>query len=164
MEEKPTHSSVTSELCNCGYLQRSANNENSPIVFDERAHEYQFRYRDHEGRPFGMLIIYHCPFCGGAAPKSQRASLFETIPQDEQERLLGLLRPLHSIDAATSALGPPDLDDFTIQHFDESVESPPRTSCLRELRYYGVSQHADVSITQRNDGSIFFHFYGKPIE
>lgn len=56
---KRTHSSVTEELCVCNYLQNAAEDPQNPIEFDPSTSEYQFAFGG------AMLVIYHCPFCGG---------------------------------------------------------------------------------------------------
>ena len=83
---KRTHSSVTKKLCCCGYLERAGLDPESPIDFDTRTNEYQFKYMVAGGKGEGSLIIYHCPFCGGAAPESLRDALFETVTVSERQR------------------------------------------------------------------------------
>ena len=69
---KPTVKSVTDQSCTCGYLQRAADDPDSPIVYDPQLNEYDFEYpspcgpREY-GKASAYLMIYHCPFCGGAA-------------------------------------------------------------------------------------------------
>src|SRR5205807_3785770 len=89
---KPTHASVTKEPCTCGYLVRAADDPTSPIVYDARLNEYHFEYPspcgDSEcGQAKAFLMIYHCPFCGGAAPESKRRLLCAGIPPDEERKL-----------------------------------------------------------------------------
>ena len=62
------------ELANasCGYLERSVNDSQFPIAFDESVNEYKYRYAN-RGRDW-CLMIYHCPWCGGVASSSRRAS------------------------------------------------------------------------------------------
>ncbi|MCX7424952.1 MAG: hypothetical protein NTW96_04905 [Planctomycetia bacterium] len=114
MGERRTHASVTDVPCTCGYLERAADDPANPIAFDERTFEYQFTYQesDHEGR--SMLVIYHCPFCGGAAPESQRHRLFAAIPTTEEERLAQLLAPIETMQQAIDVLGPPQMDDYSV--------------------------------------------------
>lgn len=74
---KPTFHSVTQQPCACSYLENEANDPDSPILFDASTGEFQFSFGD------AMLILYHCPTCGGVAPKSKRELLFAVIPSDE---------------------------------------------------------------------------------
>lgn len=81
-----TFASVTDEDCKCGSLERDANDPDSPIIFDVELNEYQFEYTvGDKGK--AKMTIYHCPFCGGAAPESHRENLFAVIPNEEEARL-----------------------------------------------------------------------------
>jgi hypothetical protein len=149
----PTYASVTDQLCSCGYLERAANDPKSPIVFDKLTHEYQFVYPDPQAdiipRGKATLIIYHCPFCGGAAPPSQRDLLFSIITPDEEQRPRELLADVRTIDDALRILGQPDLDlDAGVtrrQH--ETSGTGPSIESFRSLTYSGLSKTVDVQIT-----------------
>ena len=154
---KPTHASVTEEPCTCGYLQNAADDPSNPIVFDTQTAEYQFSY---DG---AMLVIYHCPFCGGAAPKSKRALLFEQIPEAEQERLAKLLYGITTINAAIKRLGKPDFEGTSTSQYPEQEGTAPRIEHHRVVRYHNVSDVAEIWITERPDGSIYWHLQGKYI-
>lgn len=54
-----TYASVTDVSCECGYLQRSADDPDVPIEFDQETNEFHFC------KGGATLIIYRCPFCGG---------------------------------------------------------------------------------------------------
>ena len=107
----PTFASVTDAPCRCGYLRSAANDSRLPIIFDQPTGEYHFRYRETDGDADSYLVIYHCPFCGGAAPKSKRALLFHLIPPDEERRLTKLLDGVTSLRMAIRKLGKPDYDN-----------------------------------------------------
>ena len=69
---KPTSFSVTSKPCTCGFLECQADDPDSPIVFDARLNEYHFEYASPCSdvgcdSAKAQMMIYHCPFCGGAA-------------------------------------------------------------------------------------------------
>ena len=102
MCNKRTYASVTSNPCECGYLQYYAANPYSPIAFDKKTQEFQFVYMEEGCAGKSVLVIYHCPFCGGAAPESRRDQLFEAIPQAEEERLAEILGPVRTMDDAIS--------------------------------------------------------------
>ena len=108
----PTFASVTDQPCKCDYLQRRAADPECPIIFDDRVGEYQFTYQKPGAEGLSTLVIFHCPFCGGAAPESKRDLLFALIPSEEEERIATLLRPIHSLDDAIKLLGTPDYDGF----------------------------------------------------
>ncbi|HUB05644.1 MAG TPA: hypothetical protein VMB50_01515, partial [Myxococcales bacterium] len=105
MPEKPTFASVTDVPCTCGFLQRSADEPSIPIVYDEHVGEFHVQCADG-----GTLILYHCPFCGGAAPPSKCGSLFANVSAAEQERLLMMTEGFHSVEDVIKALGPADED------------------------------------------------------
>ncbi len=172
---KRTHSSVTDMPCECRYLQDAADDPDLPIMFDESTGEYQFQYYEqnptrlqHLSRVIwntkpqhAMLVIYHCPFCGGAAPKSKRHLLFETIPRDEESRLAELLQNIKTIDDAIEQLGQPDMDGHVANKKPESEGNPPKIDHNRDIRYHNLSDVADVRITERPDGSAYWQLQGK---
>jgi hypothetical protein len=161
MRYKPTHASVTDEPCNCGYLQRAADDPDHPIIFDERTSEYQFTYQELglEGR--SMLVIYHCPFCGGTAPESKRSLLFAVIPRAEQARLSAMLAPIETIHDALAALGTPTWDDYSTIRRPEQQGKPSSIEYHREIRYENMSDVADIWITERPDGKVYWQLQGK---
>ena len=163
MAEKPTFASVTGTQCTCHYLLRAADDPANPIIFDERTGEYQFTYSEDGSESKAMLVIYHCPFCGGAAPRSKRHLLFEVIPRDEEQRLAGLLKPIATIREAIEALGNPDFADYSTTRKAERDGSPPVTSFQRELRYSGLSDVAVVCISEGRDGKAYWQLQGKPV-
>jgi hypothetical protein len=66
--------------CKCGFLERHAGEPDSPIRFDAQMNEYHFVYPGSMGGE-ARMNIYHCPFCGGRAPKSRRGDLFAVTGQ-----------------------------------------------------------------------------------
>lgn len=60
-----------SETCACNYLQYAADDPQNPIRFDEVGRMYQFTYQEPDCVGLSVLLIYHCPFCGGAALRSR---------------------------------------------------------------------------------------------
>jgi hypothetical protein len=163
MAKRPTFASVTDRPCRCGYLRRAADDPVLPIVFHRRTGEYHFRYRDGEAEDDSVLVIYHCPFCGGAAPKSKRASLFHVIPPEEVARLTRLLDGITSMRAALRRLGRPETDDPHGWRVDvpEGGGRPPKTRWLRSLHYEKLSDVANVWITERGDGRVSWQLVGK---
>ncbi|MEM8672185.1 MAG: hypothetical protein AAGG48_32015 [Planctomycetota bacterium] len=152
---KRTFASVTTTPCTCNYLQDAADHRDSPIHFDANNAEYHFTFDDHK------LIIYHCPFCGGAAPESKRDKLFADIPFDEQSRLAKLLEPIDSIDAAIDALGKPDYDGFVNGKHRDADGDSPRLSRQRTIRYERLSDTAQVWVTEIPGGKAHWQLQGK---
>jgi hypothetical protein len=163
MAEHPTFASVTDTPCKCAYLRRAADDPRQPIVFDKLTGEFHFQYRENDASGFSTLIIYHCPFCGGAAPKSKRSLLFHVIPPDEEHRLFALLDGITSIRAAIRKLGKPDDDNPR----GISMETPqrgghaPTKQWFRTLRYEKLSKVANVCVTERADGRASWRLQGK---
>ena len=149
--------SVTDEPCTCSYLQRAADDPKNPIRFDTTTGEYQFLHGD------GMLVIYHCPFCGGTAPKSKRNLLFAQIHDPEQSRLAELLDGIETIDGALARFGKPDFEGTSVTTHPERANEPPRIEHHRDIRYHNLSDVAEIWITERPDGKIFWHLQGKYI-
>ncbi|WP_425399677.1 DUF6980 family protein [Aeoliella sp.] len=164
MSNKPTHASVTSVPCTCSYLERAADEPENPIVFHESTGEYQFTYPDSVDGGTAMLVIYHCPFCGGAAPDSKRPAMFHVVSRTETDRLLTILRACKNVEDVLAALGPPDRDDPTgcSSTTFEEVDCPPQITIERLLVYENLSDVADVHVTERPNGKIGFSISGKP--
>lgn len=62
------------EPCTCNYLQGLVDRPEFPIGFDDESLMYRFTYQEPDCEGPSMLLIYHCPFCGGAAPRSKSKS------------------------------------------------------------------------------------------
>ncbi len=159
MSDRRTFASVTDVPCTCVYLQRAADNPDKPIVFDPLTGEFHFSTGS------GIMVIYHCPFCGGAAPESKRALLFAVIPSDEQQRLARLLAPVMTVRGALKRLGKPQQDDAagTRTESPERIGQPPSIEHFRTLVYERLSEVADVRITERSDGAVHWSLNGKYI-
>jgi hypothetical protein len=165
---KPTHASVTEEQCTCQYLARAADDPRSPIVYDPRLNEYNFEYPSPCGDgtcAAGKVLfrIYHCPFCGGAAPESKRRLLFAVILPEEESRLYKLLGSIKTLDEAMRLFGPPDDDNpcgVTAKQ-PEREGTAPTVESFRTLTYSGLSETADVSIAESRTGGVHFWLQGK---
>lgn len=146
------------EPCGCHWLEREADEPLSPVEFDPVFNEYHFKR--HDG---GTMMIYHCPFCGGAAPKSKRAQMFAVITEQEQERLTELTGALRTLDEVMNALGKPDLDAPASSMVLESDGNPPRVDLHRQLRYEHLSDTASVVVREIESGRVSITFQGKCI-
>jgi hypothetical protein len=155
--------SVTETPCTCGYLERAAHDPDLPVQFDVRVGEYQFWYQVPGDEMPSYLVIYHCPACGGAAPKSLRGSLFHIVPQAERSRVFALLEPIRTLSDALERLGKPDEDcayGTVIRHHEEG-NRPPVDEFCRTYRYHSLSKVAQVEITEHRDGTVSFGLSGK---
>lgn len=162
MSERQTYASVTNVDCTCGYLQRAADDPDVPIRFEASTGEYQFIYPEEVGGQ-AMLVIYHCPFCGGAAPRSKRELLFHVIPDAEEERLKELLLPIETVADALERFGKPESDDpfgMASMH-DEANGQPASIEYARALRYESLSEVASVKILESPGGRVGFSLSGK---
>lgn len=160
--ERRTPASVTDADCTCGYLQRAADDPDLPIQFEASTGEYQFAYQAEVWGP-SMLVIYHCPFCGGAAPRSKRELLFHVIPDAEEERLKDMLLSIKSIADALERFGEPDSDSpfgGATMH-DEANGEAGRVEYGRVLRYESLSEVASVEIIESPRGRVGFSLAGK---
>jgi hypothetical protein len=163
MADRRTYASVTDVPCGCGYLERAADDPAGPIVFDEQTSEYQFVYQEPDCDGRSMLVIYHCPFCGGKAPASKRHLLFAAISAEEEQRLAQLLAPIKTTQQAFDAFGPPQADGFSVARETrrDDPSNPPMAQRRREVFYKGLSDVADVRITELPDGRVSFTLLGK---
>jgi hypothetical protein len=127
--------------------------------------EYQFNYREQLGEHDGpaVLVIYHCPFCGGAAPTSRRERLFAVIAKDEEERLCKVMNGIKSLDDAVRKLGPPDdnMPSGLTQRIPEKSGNPPVIRHFRTLVYSRLSETAELRITDYHEQRISFSLQGK---
>lgn len=90
--------------CGCSWFDNAVNNPDFPVVFDERMNEYHLV--GHDGR--AHALFYHCPFCGGKAPKSLRGTFFARIPLEETYRLQQLTECFKTEEEVVSRFGSPD--------------------------------------------------------
>jgi hypothetical protein len=144
MGEKANFDSVTTTGCACTYLQREAAEPSSPIQFDTRLQEYQLAHLSGGGHS----AIYHCPWCGGVAPKSQRERHFAVLTWEEIRRLEDVTRGIRSPQEAVSMFGEPDEErerGVTVQ-LPATDTSPERAESYRTMTFKGLSSTADVSL------------------
>jgi len=163
MSGRPTNASVTDAICDCKYLQRAADDPDVPIVFDERTNEYHYTYLESGSGVPAILNIYHCPFCGGTAPRSKRPLLFHVVSSEEKRRLADLLVPIRSVRELVETLGEPDKDDPAgmWERSEEFDDRPSRVVPCRMLTYESLSDVADVQVYERPDGTIGWALSGK---
>ncbi len=156
---KPNPMSVTSTPCTCGYLQRMANDSNSPIAYDETVNEYHY-----QSLGGARLAIYHCPWCGGVAPNSHRSSLFHELKRESCDAICNRTASCATLDDVIAILGQPDDDEYTGVRYHEKPDRPPRVDRVRRITFHDLYEEMIVSFEQRFDGAIAVSFSPKPLE
>jgi hypothetical protein len=158
-----TWPSKTDVGCDCNSLNDAANNPDVPIEFDATLNEFHIVYTVND--PDSYMLIRHCPFCGGKAPTSKRASLFAAIPVEELSRLARLTSSLKQVGDVIAAFGAPDRDEEvgSMVTRPEGEGMPPETQAYRVLVYKGLSEVADVRATVLPDERVSISFAGKYI-
>jgi hypothetical protein len=157
MNEKPHPGSVTAEACTCDYLSRAAADPQVPIVFDKQMGEFHITHSS------GYSLIYHCPWCGGATAKSLRETFFAQVTPEEEARLHRLTAGISSVGQALERLGPPTHDHpsgFVIERPATGSEAP-RIESYRTVHFCGLSDSADVILTDCGEKGVSFSFQGK---
>jgi hypothetical protein len=151
--------------CKCGYLEREANHADSPIRFDPKLNEYHFIHRTSTSAE-AMMMIYHCPFCGGRTPKSLRANLFHRITHAELQRLCDLTKNMRTMQDVTTAFGRPDFDHPSgmVVTTPERDGKPETTKSYPEMIYTKLSEFADVHITVYPTDKVGISFEGKGVK
>jgi hypothetical protein len=155
----------TEEPCECGSLQRAAEDPDLPVRFDPRMNEFNFVYTTAAGHE-GLLSIHHCYICGGKAPESRRRLFFRLVPRAEQDRLWALFRPLKTLAAVLDAWGQPDQDyerGTGIQSPEKNGE-PGVIQQFRTLVYEYLSDCAVVRVIVYRDDHLGVAFHGKPAD
>jgi hypothetical protein len=144
--------------CECGWLERAADDPKMPVEFDPELNEY------HVVRgPKDFSMVYYCPFCGGSAPKSKRDHLFHTLTDAERQRLSTLTKDMHAVEDVTRAFGEPDIRQpigVTITE-PERDGKPETTQSYPVLIYTKQSEIADVHVTVYPTDRVGISFWGK---
>lgn len=145
-------------LCQCPFLRHQAANPDVPIQYDPRLNEY------HIVGTLSLTMIYHCPFCGGRAPKSLRPFQFHYLPETERQRLENLVSGLDSLESIVSKLGAPtiDLDPGKPSGGESADGNPAAPDPFRELRYEALSDSADLTVQVRRSGAVQCTISAKP--
>ena len=148
--------------CDCGWLDHAAEDPSVPVVFDPKLNEYQIVT---SGNSEGRMPIYHCPFCGGSAPKSKREQLFAHLTTEEIQRLSELTQSVATVSDAIAKFGSPDED--IPNGYGETRPSkngePGRSEFFRVLRYNRLSDTAIVDVVVRAEERVTFSYGPKYI-
>ncbi len=148
--------------CDCGWLERAANDTSIPIGFDAKVNEYYLR----TGTPGGVeahYVIKFCPNCGGDAPVSHRHSLFNVLTPEEMMQLQVLFRDLRTRDDVIGTWGQPDeqIPNGYGETAPRQPDSAPRTVTLDVMRYNNVSPNAVIDVLLCAGDRVRFTYYPK---
>ena len=155
---KPTFASVTTKPCKCRWPQDVSAEPENGVQFDSDTKEYQLLTRSG-----GTLTLYHCPFCGGAMPRSKRSEAFAHITEAELQRLAQLTAGLTSVDHAVQVLGKPQHDHPTgsAERWPAKGGRAPRVTSHRMLTFTRLSKTADVDIIDHGPLGVRVCFRGR---
>ena len=153
---KPTQMSVTDVPCECGYLQRAAEDSISPIKFDTQLNEYNVEIPLSPDGKMSMRL-YHCPMCGGVASESKRHTLFTAVTEAEISRLYQEISHLKTVQDIERALGASDeefnLDAQPVTWPRETIERNGQVfRAVRTVTFRRLSEIADVQFTVFENG------------
>ena len=149
------------DICDCGVLERMADNPKCPIEFDAALNEYHIT---REGGGFSM--IYFCPFCGGSTPESKRSRLFHRITDDEQRRLIDLTKDMRTVQEVTRAFGEPDIGQPVgmVRTKPEKDGKPETTQSYPVMIYEKLSDTADIHVIIYPTDKVGISFQGKALK
>jgi hypothetical protein len=141
-------------------LESESNHPDSPIRFDPKLNEYHFVHGE------AKMMIYHCPFCGGRAPKSRRSELFHRLTDAEQSRLCELTKDMRTLQDVMAALGEPDIKQPVgiVITKPERDGKPGSTQSYPVMIYESVSDVADVHVTIYPTDRVGISFQGKAVK
>jgi hypothetical protein len=112
------------------------------------------------------MMIYHCPYCGGSAPKSRRDRLFHTLTDVERDRLVRLTKDMRTLQDVTAAFGEPDLKQPVgmVVTKPERGGKPETTQSYPVMIYHKPSDIADVHVTIYPADRVGISFQGKAVK
>jgi hypothetical protein len=146
--------------CECDWLRHAALDPDKPIKFDEVVREYHLTYG-----PAGSssAVFYFCPFCGGRAPESARASLFAYVPDAEYARLAELTREIATLADAFRILGEPQQDhpDGARTISPDRPDAPRVAESFRMVVYENLSSIANVRVVESDPERVAISYVAK---
>jgi hypothetical protein len=148
--------------CGCKWFERAAKDKMMPVVFDELMNTYHILHN--EGR--GRSIFYHCPFCGGKAPKSLSPTYWTEVSHEESRRLQDLSKNILTAEELFAAFGPPDNDFDPGGSFTTAGTQaiPPETTLApRRVTFKSLSDTIDVHVSINRYGRLRFSYTGRYI-
>ena len=149
-------------ICTCEELQRLAEEQGSPAVFDPVTNEFSLVRHLPGGR--AEHVIRFCIECGGRAPASKRANLFARLEHEEVGRLASRCASIHTFKDAFETLGPPTFDWADgVASITRGENGAEEWSTKRVIRYDNLSETASVHFTQRLGDLVSVSFLGKQL-
>jgi hypothetical protein len=148
--------------CGCKWFERAAKDDSIPVVFDELMNEYRLIHKDNRGHS----LFWHCPFCGGKAPKSLSSTFWTQVSHEESIRLQKLTRDIKTPDDLFAAFGTPDSDFEVSGSFTtpETEESPSETTLgPRRVVFKSLSDTVDVHVRIDRYDRLKFSYMGRYI-
>jgi hypothetical protein len=147
--------------CQCGGLERMADDLKDPIEFDPRLNEYHIIRKGASG----YSLVYFCPLCGGRAPKSKRGGLFQQLDGAEQTRLFESTKNLATVPEVIASLGEPDIRRPVgmMVFATEKPGTPQTVQSYPMMIYSNLSQVADVHVTVYPNDKVGITFQSKPM-
>lgn len=157
----PGSRSVTDIPCSCGWLERAADEPVTPISFDKDMGEYHLDQADG-----GFMRLHHCPWCGGAAPRSRRASHFAAVPDGEWRRLAALTAGVKTVKEAIRRFGRPERHSQggLTTTVPSTGSEPQRSESFRTLTFSKLSKVANVDLADYGANGVRFMFSAKPLK
>jgi len=149
--------------CDCGWLQRAANDPSMPIGFDSQVNEYYLR----AGTPDAAdahYVIRFCPNCGGDAPVSHRDHLFTVLSPGETIQLQESFKELRTRGDVIRKWGSPD-EEIPAGYAETEPEQPnaaSKTVTFDVMRYKSVSPNAVVDVILCAGERVKFMYFSKP--
>lgn len=145
--------------CECPWLENAARDPECSIEFDAELNEYHLKH----GK--GYLMIYHCPFCAGRAPKSLRGEMFATVSSDEAARLHLLTKDMKTEKDVRAGLGEPThVHEVGAMMQERNVgQKAGKVRVCKALHYDSHSETARINVNVGRHGKVSIHFTGKYI-
>lgn len=149
--------------CDCGWLERSADDPNIPIGFDPTTNEYYIQMQG-LGELQGRALIRFCPNCGGDAPVSKRPELFQPVASQDQIRIRSFADELKTKADVLAKWGKPDEEipnGYGMPERDNE-DHPWRTVHMDVLRYDRIVPTAVVEVIVRPDDRVTISYSPRP--
>lgn len=92
--------------CRCNWPNKAVEDPWFPVAYDHEMGEYQL-ILDCGQRGKGIAVLHYCPWCGGALPKSKRATFFTDPTDSDVAKVRELMQPVKTVAQMFEVLGEP---------------------------------------------------------
>ncbi len=149
--------------CDCGWLDRSADDPNVPIGFDSKTGEYYIEMQNLGGY-HGRAFIHYCPSCGGDAPVSKRPQLFKPVTAQDQLAAGEFGRQIRTKADVLARWGTPDEEAPGAYGMPEKLgdEGQWRTLLLDIWRYNNVLSSATLEVIVWPNDQVIVSYSPRP--